>query len=100
MVIAGRTINPLCSALLCIELSASEEPPMSYTHDRLSATPVTADDASRMPTDEAAPGDKPSLSMHANVPVWYDCCSCEAEPYWQQAMAETEQQQQEHPDTE
>ncbi|MDX1697982.1 MAG: hypothetical protein R3308_06810 [Thiohalobacterales bacterium] len=23
-----------------------------------------------------------SLSMHANVPVWCDCCSCEAEPYW------------------
>lgn len=20
--------------------------------------------------------------MHTNVPVWYDCCSCEAEPYW------------------
>ena len=26
------------------------------------------------------PGD--TLSMHANVPVWCDCCSCEAEPYW------------------
>jgi len=23
-----------------------------------------------------------SLSMHEGVPVWYDCCSCEAEPYW------------------
>ena len=23
-----------------------------------------------------------SLSMHEDVPVWYDCCSCEAEPYW------------------
>jgi hypothetical protein len=21
--------------------------------------------------------------MHDDVPVWYDCCSCEAEPYWQ-----------------
>ena len=29
--------------------------------------------------------DKPdtkSISMHDDVPVWYDCCSCEAEPYW------------------
>ena len=27
-----------------------------------------------------------SISMHDNVPVWYDCCSCEAEPYWVQAF--------------
>jgi hypothetical protein len=20
--------------------------------------------------------------MHENVPVWCDCCSCAAEPYW------------------
>ena len=30
------------------------------------------------------PGD--SLSMHADVPVWCDCCSCEAEPYWTEAL--------------
>lgn len=29
---------------------------------------------------------KKSLSMHDDVPVWYDCCSCEAEPYWIEAM--------------
>jgi hypothetical protein len=29
-----------------------------------------------------------SLSMHADVPVWYDCCSCEAEPYWLEMMEE------------
>lgn len=22
------------------------------------------------------------LSMHENVPVWHDCCCCEAEPRW------------------
>ena len=22
------------------------------------------------------------LSMHDGVPVWCDCCSCQAEPYW------------------
>jgi len=27
-----------------------------------------------------------SLSMHANVPVWCDCCSCEVEPYWLEAF--------------
>jgi hypothetical protein len=27
-----------------------------------------------------------SLSMHANVPVWCDCCTCEAEPYWLEAF--------------
>ena len=26
--------------------------------------------------------EKKSISMHDDVPVWYDCCSCEAEPYW------------------
>jgi hypothetical protein len=26
--------------------------------------------------------------MHEDVPVWYDCCSCQAEPYWLEAAAE------------
>lgn len=25
---------------------------------------------------------KKRISMHEDIPVWYDCCSCEAEPYW------------------
>ena len=29
------------------------------------------------------------LSMHAGVEVWEDCCSCEAEPYWLEAIAAT-----------
>jgi hypothetical protein len=29
---------------------------------------------------------KSSISMHEDIPVWYDCCSCEAEPYWVEAM--------------
>lgn len=29
---------------------------------------------------------KKSISMHEDVPVWYDCCSCEAEPYWEEMM--------------
>ena len=27
-----------------------------------------------------------SMSMHDGVEVWCDCCSCEAEPYWVEAM--------------
>ncbi len=31
----------------------------------------------------AAPREgRKSLSMHEDVPIWYDCCSCEAEPQW------------------
>lgn len=33
---------------------------------------------------------KKSISMHEDIPVWCDCCSCEAEPYWIEAMAEAE----------
>ena len=29
-----------------------------------------------------------SKSMHDGVEVWCDCCSCEAEPYWVEAMQE------------
>lgn len=25
---------------------------------------------------------KKPISMHEDVPVWHDCCCCEAEPYW------------------
>ncbi len=30
-------------------------------------------------------------SMHDGVEVWCDCCSCEAEPYWVEAMEECQQ---------
>lgn len=43
------------------------------------ATPKAAQTSTR-------PAKTQSLSMHANVPIWYDCCSCEAEPYWLEAM--------------
>lgn len=36
-----------------------------------------------------AKGNK-SLSMHDGVPVWYDCCSCEAEPYWAELAGDPE----------
>lgn len=28
------------------------------------------------------------VSMHENVPIWHDSCSCEAEPYWIEALGE------------
>jgi len=39
-----------------------------------------------------APRKEKSISMHADVPVWHDCCCCEAEPYWLEAMEEYEKQ--------
>ncbi|MGB5261675.1 MAG: hypothetical protein WBO34_14300 [Gammaproteobacteria bacterium] len=39
-------------------------------------------------TEDMTAGD--SLSMHANVPVWCDCCTCEAEPYWLEAFENTD----------
>ena len=32
-----------------------------------------------------------SKSMHDGVEVWCDCCSCEAEPYWIEAMAKDQE---------
>ncbi|MDR9435489.1 MAG: hypothetical protein RI563_01325 [Thiohalophilus sp.] len=29
-----------------------------------------------------------SRSMHEGIAVWCDCCSCEAEPYWQAVAGE------------
>lgn len=37
------------------------------------------------------PRRRKSISMHADVPVWHDSCSCEAEPYWVEAMAESDE---------
>ncbi len=38
----------------------------------------------------AQAGQDRSISMHDDIPVWYDCCSCEAEPYWLEAMGQSE----------
>lgn len=35
----------------------------------------------------ATPAHK-SISMHEGVPVWHDCCCCEAEPYWAELAEE------------
>jgi hypothetical protein len=36
---------------------------------------------SKMDTEPQATPKKP-ISMHEDIPVWADCCCCEAEPYW------------------
>jgi hypothetical protein len=44
---------------------------------------------------ESKPGQaksKMSKSMHDGVEVWCDCCSCEAEPYWVEAMKAYDEQ--------
>lgn len=43
--------------------------------------------AVKMTTREQRKSEKRSLSMHEGVEVWEDCCSCEAEPYWLDAFA-------------
>lgn len=40
--------------------------------------------------DSNAPSPRQSLSMHDGVEDWEDCCSCEAEPYWREAFADSE----------
>ena len=47
-----------------------------------------ATDLKSAPDTDRVSGD--SLSMHADVPVWCDCCSCEAEPYWVEALGNPE----------
>jgi len=45
-------------------------------------TPARSDAA----TQNAHTRSAMSKSMHDGVEVWCDCCSCEAEPYWVEAM--------------
>jgi hypothetical protein len=35
--------------------------------------------------DHSAKQKRKSLSLHEDITVWCDCCSCEAEPYWIEA---------------
>lgn len=51
------------------------EPPIKSTIHRQARDRTDANDYPATRTSN-------SLSMHTDVPVWYDCCSCEAEPYW------------------
>jgi len=45
-----------------------------------------------MPVAPAAeplePAPQKPISMHEGVPVWCDCCSCAAEPYWREVAQE------------
>ena len=43
-------------------------------------------DRTRTVTDAASQGR--SLSQHEGVPLWCDCCPCEAEPYWVEVAEE------------
>ena len=43
-------------------------------------------DRTQAATDDASQGR--SLSQHEGVPLWCDCCPCEAEPYWVEVAEE------------
>jgi hypothetical protein len=51
---------------------------------------AVTDKAPNVSEQNALKSDQPkfsmSKSMHDGVEVWCDCCSCEAEPYWLDAM--------------
>lgn len=47
---------------------------------------TAANDSTASATPGTAPGRGSGISMHEGVEVWCDCCSCEAEPYWIEAM--------------
>jgi hypothetical protein len=49
---------------------------------------INGDDTS--PVSTVGGNRQQPLSMHDNVQVWDDCCSCEAEPYWLEAMHKSE----------
>jgi hypothetical protein len=66
---------------------------MTHSPDTPSGTPKPHEPGNGSVSADQSKAEKKSISMHADVPVWYDCCSCEAEPYWQQAMEEAEQKQ-------
>lgn len=64
---------------------------MGDTRDNPGETAGDAERTTVTPQPASAPAHRPrkSLSMHENVPVWYDCCSCEAEPYWAELAGES-----------
>lgn len=53
-------------------------------------TPTNPATAPQTDTEPACPV-KQGISMHENIPDWYDCCTCEAEPYWIEAFAVEEE---------
>ena len=65
---------------------------MSNDDKSTSAAELTGDEAAAQATQgqPKPPMEKSpmSKSMHDGVEVWCDCCSCEAEPYWIEAMKE------------
>jgi hypothetical protein len=60
---------------------------------RIVTDEVPAARSNAVPATDRQSGD--SLSMHADVPVWCDCCSCEAEPYWVEAFGSPDDEESE-----
>ena len=62
---------------------------MTTDRDRPETDPPAA---AAQPPHGPAERTRSSISMHEDIPVWYDCCSCEAEPYWLEACTEDGEQ--------
>lgn len=60
---------------------------MSTSHtDSVTRTgTINPNESSALVTDPTKKKKK-SISMHEDVQVWDDCCTCEAEPYWIEAL--------------
>jgi len=56
----------------------------THSHTALAGDQVPA--SACREADSKSSKSKMSKSMHDGVEVWCDCCSCEAEPYWIEAM--------------
>lgn len=62
----------------------------THRHAKDIRTEKKARKTSRRPASLPADSrSKKSLSMREGIAVWYDCCSCEAEPYWAEIAEET-----------
>ena len=60
-------------------------------HQKDTAEHAAKDSACKTDAAYEPAGSTMSKSMHNGVEVWCDCCSCEAEPYWVEAMQELDE---------
>jgi hypothetical protein len=66
---------------------AAPQPTMSPEGEPTPALPLPPTPGAVTAPPRPAQAGGQARSMHEDVPYWQDCCSCEAEPYWVEAMA-------------
>jgi hypothetical protein len=67
-----------------------------YPHPGSSDSHKSGESSDQTETQPRRTGSGMSKSMHDGVEVWCDCCSCEAEPYWIEAMQHTDKNSKEN----